>query len=302
MSITNKFANIADQAAQTTNMTEAQSGGGDFTPPEAGPCRLRLIGYVELGKHMPAKGFNGAPPKEQNKVEVYFEVSGPKHPPREHDGKKYPHIIKVQENLSLNETARFFKLFQLLNYAGTARHITQLLGSAYKGTIIHREYKGNDGKMRKVAELFDKVSGSWKIEPPRYEVVDPETGPTGEFAALKVDDPITPLKCFIWDYADMEQWNSIFIEGQYAAEEAKDGKPARAARTKNVLQEKIKAARNFKDSPMYTLLLNNGQSVDLSIPADELGDGEEGGGDEDAAPAAQAGNQSDVDPLAGMGV
>ena len=46
------FSKIANTAAQTTDMTQAQTGGGDYVPPAAGPCRLRLVGYVETGSHL----------------------------------------------------------------------------------------------------------------------------------------------------------------------------------------------------------------------------------------------------------
>ena len=46
----NPFANAIAEAAQQTDMNEAQSGG-DYTPPAAGLVRLRFVGYIELGKH-----------------------------------------------------------------------------------------------------------------------------------------------------------------------------------------------------------------------------------------------------------
>lgn len=287
--MSSKFSAAVAAAAQTTNMTEAKTGGGDYTPPVEGPCRLRLVGYVELGKH--ETEYQGTK-KVANKVELTFEVSGPKHPPREHDGKKYPTLIVVRENLSLNDKARFFKLFQIMNHAGTARHASQFLGEPFKGRIIHRKYKGKDGKERVAVELFDKGAGAWTIEAPRYEIVDPENGPTGEYAPLKVDSALTPEKCFIWDHADMEQWASIFIDGEYPAEEAKEGQAARPARSKNVLQEKIRSALNFKGSPIYALLLNNGQPVDLTAPVD----------DEEDEVITQSGASDMADPLAGIGV
>ena len=34
---------------------------------------------------------------------------------------------------------------------------------------------------------------------------------------MKVDEPITSLKAFMWSNPDMDQWNSIFIDGERPA-------------------------------------------------------------------------------------
>lgn len=289
----NKIAALAEQAVSNgVDMTKAAAGGGDYTPPAAGPVRLRLVGYVEVGKHKTT--FKGQE-KVVDKVELTFELSGPKHPAREVDGVKYPQLIVVRENKSLNEKARFFKLFQLLNWQGKAKHIAQLLGEPFKGTIIHRTYKKADGTEGTAAELYDKTAGTYRIEPPRYEVVDPENGPTGEYATLKVDPAISKPKCFLWDYADMEQWASIFVEGEYEERKDKDGKVVAPAKSKNVLQNTIKTAVNFPGSPIAQLLAANGQPLDL--PDSERPDMDEQ--EEDEAPAATV-KADDKDPLAGV--
>ena len=294
-----KFAAAIASAADTTNMTKAQSGGGDYTPPAAGPTRLRLVGYVETGQHMGS--YNGQPKKEDC-VEVTFELSGPKHPPREHEGKKYPHLITLKLNKSLNEKAKFFKLFQILNWEGKAKHMAELLGKPFKGRVIHREYtiKGSD-KKGIAAELWDKTTSAWTIEAPRYEKVNPEEheqpGPTGEYLDLKVDPAISEERCLIWGEmggpAAAAMWASIFIEGEYPEEKNEDGSIKRKARSKNVIQNKIKAAVNFEGSPVYAFLLNNGQPVDLP---DNPADMDEVQEDEPEAPAKPT-----VDPLAGVG-
>ena len=262
----NTFASdIADEAS-IIDMTKAQTGGGgDYVPPAAGPCRLRLIGYVEVGSHL-AKGFQGAPDKVKPEAHLFFEVSGPKHPPTVgQDGVKRPAaIVEIRMNVSLNERAGFFKLFNKLNYAGKARHIAQLLGDPYKGTIVHRKYKRGDGSEGTAVEL--KNEGGFTIEAPRVE--DPETG---EYKALVVAPAITPLKCFLWNHADMAQWESIYIPGEYPARTADDGTVTAPAKSKNVLQEKIRAALNFKGSPISQLLATQGKGVETG-PVEETTD------------------------------
>jgi hypothetical protein len=285
--MTNKFAAAAAAVAAHTNMTEAQKGG-DYTPPAAGPCRLRLVGYVETGKH--DSTYQGVT-KEKPEARFFFEVSGPKHPAREHEGKKYPAaVIEVKLDISRNEKAKFFKLFQLLNYKGTATHPAQLLGEPFKGTILHREWSSPSGAKGVALELWDKATASWKIEPPRRLDED-----TGEFHPIEVAAALTPLKCFLWDNPDMEQWASIFIDGEYAAEEAKDGKAARPAKSKNVVQNRIKQAKNYSGSPIDILLGTGGKGLDLDVGNDEESEGSE-------ATTSSTTSRSNVDPLAGVGV
>ncbi len=251
----------AAATATGKDMTKAQTGGGgDYVPPVEGATRLRFIGYIELGKQKDQ--IPGKPVQIKPKVELVFELSGPKHPPKVlDDGTKLPHRISIVTNYSLNEKATFYKLFQQLNHAGKATHIVQLLGNAYKGTVYHRKYKKNDGSEGIAVDLKAK-GGAYVIEAPRYEVVN-EDGPTGEFAPLKVDAPISPIRCFLWDIPDMDQWASIYIDGEYPERKDDAGKVLSKAKSKNVYQAKIKSAENFAGSPIALLLAGNGVALDI---------------------------------------
>lgn len=251
-----RLRELAAKAASTSpDMNQAQTGGGDYEPPAAGPTRLRFISYVEIGKQA---GTYMGKPKTQDSVLLTFELSGPKHPAV--DGN--PHRITVELNKSLNEKAHFYKLFRALNHAGKAKHIAELVGEAYKGTVVHRTYKGRDGKERISAELFDKAKGIYTIGAPIYEVAD-ENGPTGEFKQMAVDPAISPLRLFLWDYADKEQWDSLFIEGEYPERKDDKGVVTAPAKSKNVLQNKVRLATNFKGSPIYACLAAAGGSLDI---------------------------------------
>ena len=309
MAFKNLAAVIDKAVAEGADQTVAKTGGGGVELPAEGPCNLRLVAYIELGKH--EKTFQGKK-KTQEQVTLTFEVSGKNHPPIETDNGTFPHRISITENLSLNEKARFFKLFTLLNYKGTAKHCASLLGDAFRGRIVHREYTGRDGKPRKVAELFDKKSGSYTIMPPRVEVVDPDDGqPTGEYREVKVAPALSELRCFIWNHADMEQWASLFIDGEYEERKNDKGEVVAPARSKNQFQLKIRAALNYKGSPIQQLLANGGQ--ELELPADGVvdeDDGTDGEAEETAekAPAKPATaskpatkGKAKADPLAGIG-
>lgn len=251
----------AKAVAEGKDMTKASAGGGgDYTPPAAGLCWLRFVAYVELGKQVGS--FQGKP-TVKDMVSLVFELSGPKHPPTITDaGVKIPQRVTIEIPLSLNEKAHFFKLFQRMNYAGDANHMVQLLGRPFKGKIIHRTYKGRDGKDRVSAELFDKASG-FTIEPPRYDVVDAE----GEFVETKVkvvEASLTPVKAFLWEYSDLADWSNLFIDGEYPErKDDKTGLVIAPAKSKNVLQNKVKSAANFKGSPIYTLLAASGGNLDI---------------------------------------
>lgn len=292
----NKFANVAAAAAQTTDMTKAQAGG-DFTPLAAGPARARFVGYIETGRQLGK--FQGTETKKLKAI-LLFEISGPKHPPREFDGKKIPNVIAVKLDYSLSAKSHFFRVAQMLNWEGKAKHLAELLGTAYKVTVYHRKYKIGEKEFTDV-QLQDPASKAWSFQPPRYEIVN-EEGPTGEMAELKVDAPLSDLRCFIWDHADMEQWASLFIEGEIAEQKNEKGEVTRKAKSRNIYQNAIKSALNFKDSPIYTLLLNNGQPLDIPDAETEIEEDSEGevGESKPATPAVQKPAVSADDALAGI--
>lgn len=231
-----------NEAAEQTNMNEAQAGGGDRRMPEAGLARLRFISYIEVGNHHDARY-----DKNKDEVILQFELSGPKHEPFEVNGKKIPFIITIREGLYLNEKANFYKLFRRMNHEGTATHMAQLLGKEFLGTVVLRD-NGKTGKEKRVyANLRD--DGGYTIRPPFVEDVE-----TGETRKVPVQEALTPLKCFIFDYATKEMWDSIFIDGQWDPKTDSEGNIIEEGRSKNIYQDQIKAAQNFEGSVIQGLL------------------------------------------------
>lgn len=250
------FKALAAKAVEAgVDMTQAVAagGGGEYVPPAAGTCRVRFIGYVEVGKH--TREIKGTK-KTENMVHLIFELSGPKHQPKDVDGTKYPHRITVKVNRSLDERANFYKLFTRMNYKGLAKHFGELLGDGFLATVVHREWLRKDGTTAINAELKD--DGGFTIRPPRFE--DPDTG---EVRTINVDPAISDLRFFLWDHADMDQWTSLFIDGNYDEVKDKAGKVTTPARSKNVLQNTIKSADNFKGSPLEAFLVSGGVGIDL---------------------------------------
>lgn len=249
---------IASAAAATTDMTQVQTGGGEYTPPPEGPCRIRFVGYVETGSHL-NKGFQGAPDKVKPECKLFFEVSGPKHKAvTTQEGKTLPcAVVEITLAVSLNERAGFKKLFDRMNHKGTARHIAELLGDPYLGTLVHRPYTGKDGKPRVALNLKD--DSGFTIRPPRRQ------DENDEWVPVPVDPAISPLRCFIWnsEVKLQQQWDSIFIDGEYAAKTNEAGEVIAPAKSKNYLQERCRAALNFKGSKLDQLLGSGGKGLDL---------------------------------------
>lgn len=222
---------VGQIAKNAPNMQEAQKGGGDYEPPAEGPCFLRFIGYIELGKQKST--FKGET-KTKDKVRLIFEVHGKNYPPKKlDDGTLIPTRITVTETLSLSEKAHFFKIFNSMrNNRSEITHMAQMLGEGFLGRITH-----NTGKEDKVFANLRNDAG-YSIRPPYRE--DPETG---ESTKLKVPDAISELRLFVWDQPSKEMWDSLFIDGEY-----EEGK------SKNVIQNAVLAAANFKGSPLEQLL------------------------------------------------
>jgi hypothetical protein len=274
---------IAAAVETGPDMTQAKAAGGNFDPPAAGPVRLRLVSYIELG--VVEDEWKGQK-RMKEKVALQFECSGPKHPSRQlDDGRKMADLITINLNLSLSEKAGFYKLFQRLNHTGEYKHFAQLLGKPFIGTIIHNEKEG-----KTYANLQD-AEGAFTIRPPFREDFD-----TGESVPVPVDEPVTPLKCFIWgapEAALKGMWDSIFIDGRH--DDKKDEKTGEVTpgRSKNYWQDRIKAATNFPGSPIAELLFAGG-AIDLpeaEKPARKSADVQ-------ASADAKAG--ADADPLAGL--
>lgn len=270
------FNEIADEvAASQANANEAKSGGGDYTPPPKGLARLRLVGYIEVGKHT-KKSQNGD--KVEDQAHLIFELSGKGYEPKEVEDKKIPYRITVKLNKSLNEKATYYKLFKRMNYEQKATSFIQLLGSAFLGNVGHFEIPAKEagGKPTIIANFRDDA-GQLTIRPPRIEAMDEETGDV-VVKPIPVPQPISDQRCFIWEGKSEwydKMWPSIFVDN-----DEKDG---------GYYQKLIKSALNFDGSPIEEYLKAKG--VDLGIP-----DAVDAKGGKDSKPAA-----SEDDILNGVG-
>ncbi len=280
---------IAAAAKLAPNMNEAQ-GGGDFQRelPAEGLCRLRLTGYIELGQH--EQDFKGEK-KLKDRVALTFELSGPRHQPMKIGEVEVPHTITITEALSLNEKANFFKLFKRLNHTGEFTHFAQLLNGEFIGNIHHNVVGEGDNK-KTYANL--RGADGYTIRPPFTVNVDAETGEETQIR-LKADPAKAPLKCFLWNFPSKEMWDSLFIDGKWDDQKDKDGKVIKEGTSKNYWQNRIKAAKNFKGSPMAEILFAGGEP---DLPGAETPERSEE--NQQAAADATAGATTNDDPLAGV--
>ena len=157
-------------ATQGKDQSVASSGGGDYTPAEAGQTGARIVAYYEVGQF--ESEYEGKK-KTNDEVIIIFELIGKKHPAKELDGGvKVPVRISLRLNLSTNEKAGYFKMFQRLRT--DEKHFVQLLGQPVLLNVVHKE-RGEGDKKRVYANI-DKDT----VRKPIVTVAEIEDGePTG---------------------------------------------------------------------------------------------------------------------------
>jgi len=272
------FKALAKQVKDTgPDLTKASAGGGDYVPPKPGPTRLRFVGYIEQGTH--TTQWKGTP-KTKPRAEFIFELSGPNHPPREFEGKKIPVLVSFKEVVGRHIKNGYMKLFKIMAQdTPEATNFVELLGNAYRGEIVHGENKNNPDR----PYINLKKEGSYTLQSVNY--IDPEDGVTVK--TVKVDEPLSQMRVFLWDYADLAQWDSIHIEGTYDNGDSK-----------NKYQEKIKIAENLTGSAIYEALVAAGREAEL-VPAPKVAKEDDQEGDDDEPEKAAGGaKKADKKPSA----
>lgn len=247
------------------DMSKPESSRG-YTPPAAGIARARIVGYFEVGAHEEDE-FNQAGQKTgrkklKHKVHIVVELSGPKHEPRElEDGTKIPQRITIKENYEPGKAphvkSNFYDMFTKINTAtgANARHMAQLLDKPFLLKIHHKESGSGENK-RTYALAKGPGKEGYTIMPVSGE------GPDGTPYSIQVAPAITPLKYFLFQLADKEMWDSIYIDGEVPERKDDKGNVTSPARSKNVLQNLIKSAKNFDKCPIATLV-GTGKELDL---------------------------------------
>lgn len=230
---------ISKVKQQGPDQTKPTAGGGDYTPPAAGPTGARLVGYYEVGQH--AGEYQGQP-KVNDTVRLVYELIGAKHPVKEVNGEKIPVRLSLTLNRSTNEKAWYYKIFSKVRTEET--HFVEMLGKPVMLNVVHRE-SGEGAKKRTYANI-DRES----IRKAVIQQMDPETGDVVD-QPFVVGPAVSELKAFVWDFATPEMWDSIYIPGEYEERKDEKGNVTHPAKSKNVVQEEIASALNFKGLPCY---------------------------------------------------
>lgn len=227
--------------------------------PAEGLARAILVGYIELGHRKTSyKGVE----KISNDAVWLFELSGPKHAPREFEGVKEPWVVEVRTSVSRSEKSRHFKLFKQLNFDGSAKNPVQLVArkAAYLVSIRHRKWKRSNDPAEESGwtgldvEVTD-TAGAYTFTSGGYGKVRTQDPLTGDPLEIPVAAPLSKPRVFVWDHPNKPSWDSLFIEGEWPErKDEKTGEVTKPAQSKNRWQLRIKAALNFAGSPVEAFL------------------------------------------------
>ncbi|KVF71610.1 hypothetical protein WS75_21840 [Burkholderia sp. FL-7-2-10-S1-D7] len=226
-----------------------------YVPPAVGFAHARFVGYFELGIH--EEEYEGKK-RDREKVDLVFELSGPNHEPtKAADGTLIPIRITAQETLDLSYGASFYELFGAMDAAcgGGATHIAEMLGKPFIVEVFRR--RSRDGK-----RIYASLRG-----PNGYNVkgTAQRDRRTGKPVVVEVAAAVTAVKAFIWEVADKEMWDSIYLPGEYPERRDANGALIAPIRLKNVIQEKIASANNWASHPLSKLGLGPGPQEPLPV-------------------------------------
>lgn len=228
----------------------------EYKIPDAGATVARFVGYIEVGTH--PEFYQG---KEKEHPAAYaklvFELLGPKHTRTDDNGVKSGTLYYQDVTIKTDEKASFRKLFMKMRGGrDNIKHMAQMLGEGFVVKIVHNTV-GEGDKKKTYANI--KHDGEWLVFPPIKE--DPLSG---EVEQIKVPDMISAPRLFLFATPSKEQWDSIFIDGEY---ERKNSDGTTSTHSKNFIQERIMAAKNFEGSAVQELLSGLGE-LDLTDDGD----------------------------------
>lgn len=222
---------VTAAAKKSTNNIHVPQTASMFTPDPNGMYVGRLIGYVEEGIH--ESTYNNQTIR-RNTLRLDFELSSLDKDELEsmRDGENRLPLKSKVITLSFNEKSNLFKLSKSMDPDEKYEHLYQMLNKIF---LLELEFN-TDKETKRISYFIKNVKlpiGKNVAPNGKVEIVD-----YSNYAA-----PISrPIRCFIWDHPSIEAWDSLYIPGEYNKE------------SKNYIQNHIRDAVNFKDSPIYELL------------------------------------------------
>ncbi len=235
---------IAQTAAVEADLTKVQEYA-EREPLKEGPCRLRLKSYLELGMHAGSAKF----PKPKEKFKVVFEVVSKKHLETDGEGKPVHREITIQGNKGTSAKAGDRKLFNAMNASvgNIYTHFAEMIGKGFAAKITNSKPEKAGDPVYSNLDEGPSDARVYTFTPPFKIDEDGEFELTEDGAKIPVPMPELRGKpqLFLWEMDALtddqikEMWDDIYIEGEWEARPAENGKDARPAKSKNILQEKI---------------------------------------------------------------
>ena len=248
------FAALGKQGAQSEDLTKNVSFEREL--PKEGLAFLRLIGYVETGKHAPRN------PSHSNslKCKLTFELSHKRHL-IEIDNKMVPQKFVLNMNKGKTAASGYKKVFNMMNKALGGGHTSffEMMGKPLLGEIFHNEGKEDDkGNKPKYANLDQ--SGAYSFRSPTKE-----DELSGEMITVPVPEVHNEMQGFMWENESFDDatyiamWDSLYIDGTKEIDDPKN-KGEKIEVSKNWLQELIMSNLDWEGSTCQALTQ---QHVDL---------------------------------------
>ena len=225
MSLLNNLMQDVQSAVQTNvvaDMNQTQKGGGERKVFPEGTTLARLVGVIELGKR-PVE-FQGQVKTPQPHVMLQFAMFSPGYTYDE-EGKQPGVIATPDMTLTFTDKSKVKKLFQRMNYKGTAKHFAEMLGEAFLISIKHNK---KDEKVYVNLDLDSILPPLEPISKQPYQV--PEA-------------PESYYRLLLWNAPTQQQWDSLVIKDN-------EGNPIE----NQWLQKKVVEALDYNESALYTLL------------------------------------------------
>ena len=251
------FNKLGQTAATTDDMSVTKSFEREL--PKAGLAFLRLIGYIEMGRH------ESRNPKYKPALntQLIFELSHPRHLILKDDGTKMPQKFTLRINKGQTAKSGYKKVFNMMNKAlgGGHTHFFQMFDKPLLGEIFHKD-NGKEGADKQTYANLDN-DGAFSF---RSNVKEDEL--SGELVTIPVPERHNDMQGFLWentsttdeDYVSM--WDSLFIDGV----REKDGKEV----SKNWIQEAIMNNMEWEGSTCQALTQEHISLDDLETGSVDL--------------------------------
>lgn len=256
------YSNLGVVAAETDDMSVSKTFEKELE--KTGTAFLRLVGYVEFGRHAPAPGSTYKPAL---KTQLVFEMSNPKHM-IDKEGKKVPGLYRLNLNKGMTAKSGYKKVFNMMNAAcgGGHTHFFQMFGKPMLGTVYHNT-TGEGDKKKTYANLDQAGAFSFRS-------TEVEDDISGEMKLIPVPPAVTPLLGFLWENASISDekyvamWDALYIEGTREAMDfvTKETKEV----SKNWMQDRIIGSLDWEGSRLQALTQEHLSLDDMEIGSDDL--------------------------------